>query len=293
MRRTRLDPEKKTKTMSSRVFRRCFVSVMMVIGLLQVSWTTASAEEGSAPSDRLGKKFFFNLADDFKDVVIAPKDWQGPDIFRLAAVFGTGTVLFTLDQDIFKWFEKNRTEAASDFFDFMTRFGDGGVLTGLLAAMYLSGEIAAEPGLRKTALLSLESFITAGLLTTVLKTAVGRARPRAFEGSQSFHPFSTSSTYTSFPSGHSTAAFAVAASIAEQSESRVVDVLAYSLATLVAVARVQKEKHWASDSFIGSAIGFFVAKKIAALDRAREAKSTTLSFQLIPKANGLTLVLAF
>ena len=274
-------------------FRKSVALGLMSLGLLFAFRTPCSAEAKSAPSDRIGKQYFFNLADDFKEVVTAPKNWQGPDIFRLAAVFSTGTVLFTLDQDIFKWFEKNRTEAASDFFGFMNRLGDGGFLTGLMAAMYLTGEIAGEPGLRKTALLSLESFVTAGILTTALKMAVGRARPRAFEGSQSFHLFSTSSTYTSFPSGHSTAAFAVAASVAGQSESRVVDILAYGLATMVAVSRVQKEKHWASDSFIGSAIGYFVAKKIASLERAREAGRASLSFHLIPRANGLTLAMRF
>ena len=266
---------------------------MLSLLMLLSSWTVSFSEERSDSNDRIGKKFVLNLGRDFRDVVVAPKDWQGPDIFRLAAVFGTGTVLFTLDQDIFNWFQKNRTPATSDFFGFITKFGDGGFLAGLMAAMYISGEIAGESSLRKTALLSLESFITAGVLTTGLKTIIGRARPKAWEGSQSFHLFSSSASYTSFPSGHATAAFAVATSIAEQSDSAVVDVLAYSLATLVAVSRVHKEEHWASDVFIGSAIGYFVARKIAALDRSRGRAKATLAFQFTPRTKALTLTLGF
>ena len=266
---------------------------MLAFLMLLSSWTVSLSEERSDSDDRIGKKFVLNLGRDFRDIVVAPKDWQGPDIFRLAAVFGTGTVLFTLDQDIFNWFQKNKTPATSDFFGFITKFGDGGFLAGLMAAMYISGEIAGESGLRKTALLSLESFITAGVLTTGLKTIIGRARPGAWEGSQSFHLFSSSASHTSFPSGHATAAFAVATSIAEQSDSAVVDVLAYGLATLVAVSRVHKEDHWASDVFIGSAIGYFVARKIAALDRGRGRAKATLSFQFTPRTKALALTLGF
>ena len=265
----------------------------MAFLVLMSSWTIANSQERSDTTDRIGKKYIFNLAEDFKNVIVAPKDWEGIDIFRLAAVFGTGTVLFTLDQDISDWFHKNRTPASSDFFSFSTQFGGGGLLTGLMAAMYLSGEITGESSLRKAALLSLESFMTASVLAAGLKTVIGRARPGAGEGSQSFHLFSSSSSHTSFPSGHSTAAFAVAASIAEQSESPVVDVLAYSLATLVAVSRVHEAKHWASDSLIGSAIGYFVAKKIAVLDRRREQGKAILSLGFSPGMKGLTLTLGF
>ena len=38
--------------------------------------------------------------------------------------------------------------------------------------------------------------------------------------------------------------------------------IAYGLASLTVFARVYDNKHWASDAFLGSAIGYFVGKAV-------------------------------
>jgi membrane-associated phospholipid phosphatase len=43
--------------------------------------------------------------------------------------------------------------------------------------------------------------------------------------------------------------------------------LAYSIATLTALGRINSNAHWASDVFLGSAIGFFTAKAIVTLHK--------------------------
>lgn len=43
--------------------------------------------------------------------------------------------------------------------------------------------------------------------------------------------------------------------------------MAYGIATLTALSRVNDNDHWASDVFLGSAIGFFTAKAIVALHK--------------------------
>jgi membrane-associated phospholipid phosphatase len=62
---------------------------------------------------------------------------------------------------------------------------------------------------------------------------------------------------------------------------------------LVAVARVHESKHWASDVFIGAAIGYFVGKKICSLHRKQDKKNVQFDFSLSPNFRGLTIKISF
>jgi membrane-associated phospholipid phosphatase len=88
-------------------------------------------------------------------------------------------------------------------------------------------------------------------------------------------------------------AFAAATVIADQSKEVYIDILAYSLATTAALSRVHLDKPWASDILVGSAIGYFVAKKISALDRKRDSKKVKLSFQLSRQRQAFSLAYYF
>jgi len=81
-----------------------------------------------------------------------------------------------------------------------------------------------------------------------------------------FKPFSG---HDSFPSGHTTLAFAAAAALDRETRSRWVPALAYPLATLVAWSRLHDRQHWVSDVVGGAAIGFGVAWKAEDFQRGR------------------------
>jgi membrane-associated phospholipid phosphatase len=249
--------------------------------------------EISSDEDKLNKEFLLNFGNDFVDVLVSPKKWKGKDFLNFSAVMGAGLFLYAVDQDIQQWVGEHRSSSSEDIFKVITHLGDGVVLIGLMAALYVSGEVSDNNSLRKTALLSLESMLTTGVVIRGLKSVAGRARPWTGESSHSFHPFSTKSSFASFPSGHASSAFAVAAVIADQSNKVYVDVIAYSLATLVAISRVHIDKHWASDILVGSAIGYFVAKKICALDRDRNSSKVKLSFQVSRQRQTLSFTFSF
>jgi len=105
--------------------------------------------------------------------------------------------------------------------------------------------------------------------------------------------FSGRSSYHAFPSGHSASAFAVATTIADQTDKMLVDILAYSLAASVALARVHVNEHWFSDVFIGSAIGHFVAKKICALNRNQKSARLRVEFCFQEGRQAISLSLFF
>ncbi len=269
--------------------------VFILLGILffSPSQNILFAETSSDEEDKLNKEFLLNFGDDFVQVLVSPKNWKGRDFLGLSAVLGAGLLLYSVDQDVQQWVQDHRSSSSEDIFEAVTHLGDGVVLIGLMTALYVSGEVSDNNSLRKTALLSLESWLTTGIIVRGIKSVAGRARPWTGESSHSFHPFSTKSRFASFPSGHASSAFAVAAVIADQSKEAYIDILAYSLATLVAISRVHLDKHWASDILVGSAIGYFVGKKICALDRNRDSKKVKLSFQLSRQRQAFSLTFSF
>ena len=250
------------------------------------------AQEAGGES-RFDRAFFGRFGRDFKAVITAPARWDRGDILTLAGVSGAGLLLMAFDQEIQDWAQARRTEFSDRASSFFTHFGDGGVLLGLSAAVYAAGELSHDDGLRKTALLWLESLATTSLLVWATKVIVGRARPYTDESSWSFHPFALKSSFWSFPSGHAAAAFSVATTIALQSRSVFVDVIAYSLASLAGFARIHDNVHWASDVFIGAAAGYFIARKIVGLNRPGAKSTVRLAFQSSGNRQALTLSVAF
>lgn len=249
--------------------------------------------EVSSAEDKFDKEFLRKFRDDFSAVLLSPKKWDRGDILNLSAVLGTGILLYTADKNINRWFQDHRGSSSEDISKIVSPFGHGICLVSLMTVLYASGEISNNNNLRKTALLGLESWITSGIIVLGLKFITGRARPKTGESHHTFHPLSVSSSFTSFPSGDASSAFAVATTIADRSEKAYVDFLAYGLATLVAIFRVHDNKHWASDAFVGSAIGYLVSKKISALNRDQDSKKIKVSFQFSHKRQALSLSLAF
>jgi membrane-associated phospholipid phosphatase len=266
------------------------ISALILFCLIGGNFLSALPE---SPENKLNKDFFIRFGRDFKGVVSAPLDWNKQDFLRLAVFSGAGLLIYSLDQHVYDWVQENRSPSSEDASSVFSHFGNGGVLLGLAGVIYAVGEVNHQDSLRKTALLSVESLATASVLAWALKAITGRARPFAGESSHSFHPFSFKSSYWSLPSGHAAGAFAVATTIAEQSDSLAIDITAYSLATLAGLSRIHDNKHWTSDVFIGSVIGYFVGKKISDLNRRGVAKPISLSFQLSGGRQALTLSVAF
>ncbi len=268
------------------------VILLLVLVIFSFQQNSLFAESDSK-KDKLSKEFFLSCKDDFLEVLVSPKEWKGKSLLKFSAIVGAGLLLYALDGDIHQWSQDNRSSFSKDFFGFMDHFGDGGLLLGLMTALYASGEVFHQNSLRKTALLSLESWLTAGIIVRGIKIVSGRARPYTGESSHSFHPFSLRSGFNSFPSGHASSAFAVATVIAEQSEKVYIDILAYSIASLAAISRVHIDKHWPSDILIGSSIGYFVAKKICSLDEDRDSDRVRINLQFSRQRRAVSITFSF
>ena len=92
------------------------------------------------------------------------------------------------------------------------------------------------------------------VLTHALKLSVGRVRPKVAQSPFEFHPFHPwKGDYSSFPSGHTSAATAMALLLAVYIPR--FRWLFAALAVIVASERVVTNAHWLSDVIGGAAIG--------------------------------------
>jgi membrane-associated phospholipid phosphatase len=108
----------------------------------------------------------------------------------------------------------------------------------------------------------------AGLITSLIKNILGRARPKLFDtvGALDFKLFAFSPEHASFPSGHATNIFAFATVIAMLwPQGRV---LLYTVAVWIAASRVLIGAHYFTDvvvaALIGTAFPYIVRERFAA-----------------------------
>jgi len=106
------------------------------------------------------------------------------------------------------------------------------------------------------------SVAVTSLIVNALKLAIGRARPKLFDtlGAVEFSPFSGSSDFASFPSGHAANIFALAVALGFVLPRGRYLLLAF--ASAVAASRFMTAKHYLTDVIAGAAIGWLVALAI-------------------------------
>ena len=142
--------------------------------------------------------------------------------------------------------------------DTLRKYGDIAQYSGPIfgAVFAVQGWAMDNPDSKKTAALSFESFLWAGAIELTMKFADGRERPSATDDPFKFKPGSTDG---SFPSGHTTEAFAAATVFAEQYPRWEVVVPVYAAAGAVGFSRMYANQHWGSDVVAGALLGIGVS----------------------------------
>ena len=105
----------------------------------------------------------------------------------------------------------------------------------------------------------------AGITTQIIKQLTHRHRPYQDNppNPKNWDGPSTDWKYTSFPSGHTATAFALASLFSSVYRDKAwVGILSYTIATGVAWQRIYDNKHWPSDVFLGAALGFAIGKTV-------------------------------
>lgn len=141
----------------------------------------------------------------------------------------------------------------------------------VLGAAGAAGVATGDDRLRDGAIRVTAGMVAAGVMNGSLKFTVGRERASTTDDPWRFRPFATDNRWQSFPSGHSTVAFSLAAALAEETGEPWVAVVGYGGAVLVGWSRVYDDKHWTSDVVAGALIGIAGGRGMVRLLRARGA----------------------
>ena len=192
-------------------------------------------------------------------------------------------------------------QAPSDLRDVAQVFSDLGLsgymllLSGLVAAVASvvrrRGRLAHRGPLlalvAERALFVFAAVAASGIVVQIVKHVVGRARPRLIDqfGAFYFDHFSIAANLASFPSGHSTSVFALAAAL-----GMIVPRLrpvAFGLAVLVGLARMTLAAHYASDILAGAVFGVAATVGVASLFATRSIAFTRARGVLRLKGRGM------
>jgi membrane-associated phospholipid phosphatase len=223
---------------------------------------------------------------DAASMIRAPLHWDEAMWRKVAIISAADAAAFAADESIADAVQRNRGHFSDEFAKQITPFGGGRALQ-LSAATVLLGLATHNTKLRDTGRDAVEASIFAsGFITPAIKHVVGRSRPFANEGAFAFDPFSNNE---SFPSGHSTNAFAVASVFAAHYDGWVVPTIAYTLATGVAVSRMNDNVHFASDVIAGAAIGTAVGRSIVARHKSTATTKSTsrIDWTILPTRGGV------
>ncbi len=186
--------------------------------------------------------------------VAAPAPVSSPLFSRQAAKVAGFLLAAALlgDREVREESQEQRSAVTDGMASVGNTFGEWQLIVPALSAGYLVGEIAGSSELKGTVLRAGAAVVVATGAVSGLKYSIGRIRPEATGNNLRFRPFSGAN---SFPSGHTAAAFAIATAVADQTHDGWSDYVLYGAATLTALARINDNRHWASDVLIGGLIG--------------------------------------
>lgn len=194
-------------------------------------------------------------------------DWKDWSVF--GGIATATTLAFVYDDEIFNYIDKTFTNSQSNTISqYSDIYGEELFIVPSIALTYGIGAIAKDTRLKNMSLATLQSFIFAEVASAGIKVLTCRERPDANSqqptaNSQSWlGPFATFES-TSFVSGHSTRAFALATTVAGfYPEKKWIGIVSYSLATMTSVGRVISKEHWTSDVIVGAALGYFIGRGV-------------------------------
>lgn len=212
--------------------------------------------------------------------------------YEVAAAVGGVALLTTLDEPMQRFTQRHRTTTLDGVADVFRHGGEPVVYAGVSLGMLGVGLATRKPEIQRAGGRVVASVLLSALTSASIKRLSGRSRPNEGVGAFEFHPLTSRKDSAgveargTLPSGHTTAAFAVAASLADDIDSPVADILLYSLATGTAWSRINDDRHWFSDAALGAMLGITAAKLVNGRWRIFNLQSPRL---LVATTGGTTL----
>ena len=135
-----------------------------------------------------------------------------------------------------------------------------GTTAGALAATWIYGLKTKDSHAAELGYMEIESLIDTFLVYAPMQFIAGRQRPGEGNGHGDF--LKHHAMNTSFPAGHAMFTWNMASVAAHEYPKTWVKILAYGAALTVTTTRFVGRDHWASDTFAGAALGYFIGSHV-------------------------------
>jgi membrane-associated phospholipid phosphatase len=229
----------------------------------------------------LARKLGLNVLLDQKEIFTSPFHMTRESA-RLWLIFGAATGgLIAADHHIADSFENSNGQVR--WGGRISNIGASYTLIPLLAGYYGYGVLRDHAKAREIGVLGAESLLDGLIVAGVLKEAIRRNRPDEKNAGDFW------GGGTSFPSGHAVQMWSIASLVAhEYKNNMLVQVTAYTLASIVSASRIAAQKHFASDVVVGGAMGWFIGRYVYETHMSHLAhKHSSLIPFIVPQAQPL------
>ena len=173
--------------------------------------------------------------------------WRAPLIGLACGALLTTLVWLFVDRPVLAWAEGVQSEFTEDVIRILNRFGGGMNPVMIVVFFLIAGICYRTPRWVNYATGMALAGLAAGIAAQIIKPLLGRARPELWLGPTHYAPGSS----TSFPSGHTVGAFALAGVLIFASRNLPLRVIALS--------RVLAFRHWTSDVTASAVVGLVTA----------------------------------
>jgi hypothetical protein len=225
------------------------------------------------------------IVGDLKMAWTAPAVWNRDEWTNLSlGALALVGVSMALDRPVDQAFQRTDRTRFDPWAKRLDSLGGEGTVV-IAGGAYLTGLLANQPTIRAFGSDACLSMLVAQVMVAIpTKFLVGRSRPYDEDGTYHFKPLHGG---LSFPSGHATQAFTLAAVIAEYGDNPWVSTAAYGGAALVGLARLEQRAHFVSDVVAGALVGTLSAKAVMQRHRVlRAGTSSHLDVSIAPVWTG-------
>lgn len=199
-------------------------------------------------------------------------------------LWGTGSLavisgLSLLDESVKAQAQSAPSRLIKTYTDAANYIAEPYIAIPVTAGLFGASLLTDDHQFQDAAFTSFQSLAYASGATFFLKMVIGRHRPRDSDDAFTFNPFSGNQ---SFPSGHTTATFAMLVPWAMYYPGAVTWGLVAIGGTGTALARIVLDKHWLSDVIGGATIGIVSGVVLSQRHQRLQSNNTDQSYRFSP-----------
>jgi membrane-associated phospholipid phosphatase len=265
-----------------------YLSILFLVSWFNYPQTVFSQDTLLHESD------LYRFADAVVYTYTQPTRWKKKDFIRLAGLLAGTAAITLIDEPVRDFFQRTQPDFPNEVEVIGFHLGKPYSAFITTGTFYLVGAALNDKWAKETGIQLGVTLLTSGLLQTISKDLIGRARPGTGEGVYSFQPFSGKAAYHSFLSGHVSVAFGTSLVVASRIRSLPMKIFFYSLAATTALSRMHTDAHWLSDIAFGGALAWFcnktAVKRLTQTNRGKRRGRLGAQWTFFPSPRGASLL---